>query len=254
MPSLTELLATWEAGLAAGDADRASLLHALARPDDEPAALLALPVGTRDADLVALRRALFGDEAALRVSCVDCGEEMEFGVALGELVPDGALGGEEAAVRELDVGEWTVRFRLPTPADLVAAAEAGAAGAGPAGAGPARARQVVLDRCVVGVSVDGRPAGADELPAHVQERIAEAAAVADPHADIRLDVPCPECGNRTKALFDIGTALWTELDAWARRTLLDVHLLAGAYGWTEPDVLALSPLRRRYYLELAGHA
>ena len=40
----------------------------------------------------------------------------------------------------------------------------------------------------------------------------------------------------------------------ARQTLLDVHLLASTYGWTEPDILAVPPLRRRHYLELAGYA
>jgi hypothetical protein len=84
--------------------------------------------------------------------------------------------------------------------------------------------------------------------------MAEAAAAADPGADIGLDVPCSECGYRAKAVFDIASSLWAELDSWARGTLFDVHVLAAAYGWTEPEVLALSPARRRRYLELVGHA
>ncbi|MFE6990250.1 hypothetical protein ACFVFN_19020, partial [Streptomyces pharetrae] len=82
--------------------------------------------------------------------------------------------------------------------------------------------------------------------------IAEAAEAADPAADVTLNVACPECGRATRAELDIASYLWTELDAWARDLLLDVHLLATAYGWSEPEILALSPLRRRYYLELCA--
>lgn len=52
--------------------------------------------------------------------------------------------------------------------------------------------------------------------------------------------------------FDIGAYLWEEVDAWADRTLRDVHLLAASYGWSERDILDLSPARRGRYLELAG--
>ena len=94
-----------------------------------------------------------------------------------------------------------------------------------------------------------RAAGGRAAPAGGQP-VAEA----DPYADVtarrglsRLrrapprpsSTSPPSCGPR--------------LDAWARATLLDVHLLATAYGWSEPEVLALSALRRRYYLELSGH-
>ena len=47
--------------------------------------------------------------------------------------------------------------------------------------------------------------------------------------------------------------LWTEIEAWAWRMLSDVHTLARAYGWGERDILALSPTRRQFYLEMGGH-
>jgi hypothetical protein len=42
------------------------------------------------------------------------------------------------------------------------------------------------------------------------------------------------------------------MDARARALLAEVHSLARAYGWTEPEILALSPQRRAAYLEMAG--
>ena len=40
------------------------------------------------------------------------------------------------------------------------------------------------------------------------------------------------------------------MEGRAKRLLMDVHLLARAYGWSEAEVLALSPARRRFYLEM----
>jgi hypothetical protein len=244
-PGAAELLAVWEAGLTAGGVRRALLLHSAVRPFAGTDELLAVPVGQRDADLYALRGALFGDRMDVRVTCEECKEEMEFGFAAREAIAaarpaDGPLSAEADG--------WTVRFRLPTTGDLAAAEDAAAA------SGPDGARAVLLERCVLQAHHDGRPVAAELLPDHVQRRIAAAAAEADPCADVRLAVVCPECGHRASAELDIVSYLWTELDAWARATLLDVHLLACAYGWTEPDILALSPLRRRYYLELCADA
>jgi hypothetical protein len=274
MPDATDLLATWEAGIAASSAQRALLLHALARPAEEAEWLLAAPVGERDADLLALRRTLFGERANVRLACAECAEDLEFDFAIRDALraarqeagrpaitqpsgahqpssdasappagtaPDGQPG--TAPIQVIEAG-WTVLLRPPTSADLLAAAEVPAD----------RGRAVVLTRCVLEARKGGRRVAAADLPLAVQERIAEAAAAADPRADITFDVPCPSCGHRTKALLDPGAFLWEELDAWARGMLLDVHLLAAAYGWSEPEVLALSPLRRRRYLELSGHA
>jgi hypothetical protein len=45
---------------------------------------------------------------------------------------------------------------------------------------------------------------------------------------------------------------WNEIEAWACRVLHDVHTLAGAYGWSEREVLRLSPTRRQMYLEMVS--
>ena len=69
MPGPADLLVTWEAGIAASGTHRALLLHALARPAVDAADLLATPVGERDAELLALRRSLFGEHADVRLAC-----------------------------------------------------------------------------------------------------------------------------------------------------------------------------------------
>ncbi|MFI8236395.1 hypothetical protein ACIF83_03910 [Streptomyces sp. NPDC085866] len=232
------LLATWEAGLAATATGRALLLHGTARPDLDAAALPAVPVGERESDLFALRRALFGERMQVRLECRACGTDMEFELDAGEFAR--SLDAPEDTVVRLTEGGWDITFRLPSAADLTTAARA------------ADPRAALLARCLVSAEHDGTPRTADALPAPVQRRIAEAVEAADPGADVTLSIGCPECGAAGRADLDIASYLWTELDAWARDLLLDVHLLATAYGWSEPEILALSPLRRRYYLELCA--
>lgn len=232
------LLAAWEEGLAEAPAGRALLLHRTARPDVDTAALPTLPLGEREADLFALRRALFGERMQVRLECRACGQDMEFDLDAGEFAK--SLVGPGDSVVRLAEGGWDVEFRLPGSADLMAAARA------------ADPRAALLVRCLVSAVRDGAPVSPDALPVPVQRRIAEAVEAADPGADVTLNIACPECGAATRAELDIASYLWTELDAWARDLLLDVHLLATSYGWSEPEILALSPLRRRYYLELCA--
>ncbi|KUL36503.1 hypothetical protein ADL22_23905 [Streptomyces sp. NRRL F-4489] len=243
-----ELLATWEAGLDRPGADRALLLHRAARPGADPGALLSAPLGERAADLFALRRTLFGDRMEVTLDCAaaGCGTALEFELDAGAQaarrprLPEGGL-------RVAEDG-WEARFRLPCPADLAAVAAARPADA-------TAARRLLAARCALTAHRSGQEAAADDLarlPDAVLKRFAEAAEQADPGAELTLEIACPQCGAATPAELDIAAYLWTELDAWARDLLLDVHLLASAYGWSEPEILALSPLRRRYYLELCA--
>ena len=52
--------------------------------------------------------------------------------------------------------------------------------------------------------------------------------------------------------FDIVSFFWREIEEFAIRTLREIHALARAYGWAEDQILALSPTRRRCYLEMVG--
>ncbi|MEL7046258.1 MAG: phage baseplate protein, partial [Pseudomonadota bacterium] len=72
---------------------------------------------------------------------------------------------------------------------------------------------------------------------------------ADPQGNVELDITCPSCAEQWQSPFDIVAYLWSELEAWGQRLLGDIHALASAYGWTEAEVLAVTPWRRRQYLE-----
>lgn len=239
-PTTAALLAAWEAGASEAHADRApSLLRSLGAVADgvDPG---QLTVGQCDARLFALRRGLFGDVLEAVATCPACGEEVELELSLAELQPV-ALDGEAPGGTYAADG-FEIAYRLPRNEDLRQLAAAGA------GAGPSD----LLDRCLVAArGPDGAPALAHELPPAVAEAVLEAMAERDTGAHLELDVRCP-CGAGFVDELDIRQVVWTDLTDWVGRTLTEVQQLAMAYGWSESDILAMAPWRRRWYLEAAG--
>lgn len=214
----------WEQGRARHPIDRALLLFAAAEPGLPRETLADLPVGRRDAAILDLRNASFGARIDGYGECPECGERFEFaldGRALREAAPP-ALHAEfhDAAGR---------RLRLPTSRDLASlAAVHGDAD---------EAAQALARSCVL----DGAQIEASEIDALI--------AAQDPAADLRLDLRCASCGHDWSLGFDPAGYCWEEIEARAVRLLDEVHGLARAYGWSEGEVLSLSPARRRAYLE-----
>ncbi len=134
-----------------------------------------------------------------------------------------------------------MRCRPPTSEDLAACA----------GLDLAASHAQLFDRCVIEARHQGQPLTARQLPDDVARRVVEQIAVSDPQADVRVNFDCPDCHYNWAETFDVASFFWTEIDAWARRTLREVHALATAYGWREGDILALSPGRRQIYLTMA---
>ena len=81
-----------------------------------------------------------------------------------------------------------------------------------------------------------------------QARVSAAVLEVDPLAELDIEVVCGACGHAWDEVFDIGPYLWTELDRAARAVLGTVATLARAFGWSEEQVLGLSPARRAWYL------
>lgn len=236
----SRLLAAWEQGAAQPPAARALLLLEAAEPQFGCDGLEAMGVGERDARLMALRERWIGPDVECLGACPSCGERVELSFALAQLRIEHA---PRDAVFEVDVDGRAWRLRLPNSGDLLALdGERDAAAA----------RRRLLERCVRGTPAPADAASVAAWPESVVSRVEQRMAELDPQAEVLLDVQCPQCGHRSQAPFEIENYLWAELDAWAHQLLHDVHRLASAYGWREPDILALSPQRRRAYLELIG--
>ncbi|MGW0522251.1 T4 family baseplate hub assembly chaperone [Crossiella sp. NPDC003009] len=225
-----EVLALWEAGLGQSPVRR-SLALAAAGGAEAPG---ELTVGQRESLLLSLREKGFGGVLPCQVACPACGEQLELTVEVTELRT--AEPPRESATLLAD--GVRVEFRPLRCADLLAvSAESG------------DARRELLRRTVVTAHRDGREVPVAELAEPVLEAIAAALPEVDPQADISLALDCSGCAHSWFAPFDVGGYLWAEIEACAHRLLFDIHALATAYGWTETEVLSVSPARRRFYLE-----
>jgi hypothetical protein len=229
VPSESELLSLWERGLARHPIDRALLLCSWARPELPGERLAGLPLGVVNTALLRMRARLFGPRIELQVRCEQCGEQLAVGLVVDELLADADQGDDRG---EVDVGAF--RFRVPDSRDMASVASELDAEA---------AALRLLERCCIAHPGTAVPALAAML-GDVEARLE----VADPIADLRLAVSCEACGHAWDTTLDAGALLWDEVRRHAEGLLGQVAALARAYGWTERDVLALSPRRRAAYL------
>ena len=110
--------------------------------------------------------------------------------------------------------------------------------------------QRLLDRCVLACTCDGEHFAARELPARVLDALSQHMESLDPGASVSFALDCPQCAAHWQAPLDVGDMVWQKVRAAAERVLLDIDALARAYGWTEREVLRLSPMRRAAYLQM----
>ena len=231
-------LRIWERGFSDKFIDRAIAILTEAEPETPIEQLVRLPIGQRDRQLLAIREATFGSHFQALMPCPECGEQLEFGFFAADLRREDDPR-ESIVSTSLSVGEFVLQLRLPDSTDLAAAAKCPDA---------VTARRTLARRCIGAAQQANKPITADAVPDNLIADIARHLEAIDP--DTTLEVICPICQSHTESLFDIANFLWTEIEAEALRLFRDVHQLAFNYGWRESDILAMTPLRRRIYLEL----
>lgn len=245
MADVTELglLTAWEAGIGRPAVERAVMLGALAS-GRSAGDVADLPLGECDRLLLALREQCFGPHLDGLADCPACGAKLDVRIGIDELrvADEPSPGGEQV----IDVAGTEVWLRPLTSRDV------GACGGD---------RGELLARCVVrpprvppGPDAPAAPDAPDaqlpEVPGPDLLNAIEASLdQLDPQAAVALTLDCAVCGTDWQAPVDVTEFVWGEVDQFARRLLSDVHTLACAYGWTESDVFAVSPARRRCYLE-----
>lgn len=248
-----ELLSVWEKSYRRLPAQQAIDVLVAAFPEYTAEQLAQLSIGQRDALLLLLRERLFGIQLNSVVACPQCQQRVELVFNTSDIKTQSVLAVADDSgppSMSLTVAGYEVSFRLPNSMDLLSIATCTDAD---------QARAQLLNRCirsitrtaenkVESVNLDGDC----QLPASLQEAITKCMAEADPQANIQLALTCPDCGHAWSAAFDIVTYLMEEIYRWAKLMLREIHTLARAYGWCEADILAMTSVRRRAYLELLG--
>lgn len=208
-------------------------LAALDRTDLSFEQCAHLPIGARDAMLVAMRAAMFGERLDLAAKCPHCEARLDVGLTTDALL---GIAPASGAPREVAIGERRFEVRAADSADLAAVAEL---------IDIEMARETIAIRCLVPLDGGERP---DFLADEEVDAIGAALAAIDPAGDPYVALECGACGAAWDAPIDIAAILAGEIE-WAADTLLDeIHELARAYHWSEAAILALSQDRRRAYL------
>jgi hypothetical protein len=199
-----------------------------------------LPLGWRDALLLALYREIRGPQLDTLADCPECESTLEVHLSIAELV-EGYDEPPEPGTRivDVDLGTALVRTSCPSTADLIAVSSASTA---------TEARTTLIERCVWSVR---RPDGSDApLTTHEVARLGGELEGLDPLVDVRVEIECAECGHTWAAFLDVPALVWAQVQGSAHRLLREVDALAARYGWAEQDILSMTARRRLAYLDL----
>ena len=225
--SSADFLDLWERGFRLHPIDQGLLALSAALSGTPYDSLADWPLGRRNRALAELRCGCFGPQLQGWTSCPQCAEKLEFQMDTRAIIEQ-----EPASTETVATGGHS--FRLPTSRDLARSIR------------EPDSREAA-HRLLASCCLDEAPPRwtDDEL-----EQIGESMAVADPLSETRLTLDCPNCGNRWDETLELAAFLWAEIEARARRLLLDIHTLASAYGWTETEILSFTDRRRAAYLEM----
>jgi predicted RNA-binding Zn-ribbon protein involved in translation (DUF1610 family) len=201
-----------------------------------PEQVAALTVGDREALLLHLRRITIGEQLECHFPCSACGERMEVGLTVGDLLL--APYESAAAAYSITVDGTEFRVRPPTGADQAAVAVL-------ASVDLEGATEALLRSCL--------EPGTKLAPDQVASLSAQMQAL-DPQGDLVLDFQCPACGAAGRASLSAADYLVRELVAKQEAVLREIHLLALHYHWSEAEIMAVPPARRQQYLRLLGLA
>lgn len=243
MRSLTvpELLDIWEKGRGRQPVYHGLAMLAALSPNKSLEQLARLTIGERDSCLLKLRELTFGSQMTSLAKCSACGETMELKFSTRDLMAPSEV--ERNEIEIFRFHGYELQFRLPNSIDLISISKC---------SDSEKARDILLSRCILLANYQGNDLSPDKLPSEVLDAVVTKMEGIDSQADVQLELICSKCSHRWLMAFDITSFFWNEIDHWAKGLLQDVHVLAMAYGWSENDILEMSPWRRRIYLEMIG--
>jgi hypothetical protein len=195
----------------------------------------SLPATDLGSVALVIRRSWIGEVIRTDAKCPGpgCRERIDVSFGIGDYLhyhrprqPRSAIG--VAGEDWLTLAGTSVRFRVPTVADLLAAMSCDQPAA------------ELSDQCV----------DAPELSRALARRLDRALSALAPSLDDLLGGSCPACGHKVTMRFDPLVYTLTELRQAFSGIHLEAHALAAAYGWPETSILALPRSRRQRYASM----
>ncbi len=230
------VLALWESALGQAPLARGEALLRAAGVGEAGGTL-----GEHNRSLIALHSRLFGCEIALSSRCPNCDTPVEFATDGDALVFGMHPPMDAHSPLHFESAGHVIEFRLPRSADIATSDAAD---------GDAFAQRL-LECCVSACTHDARRVPVRDVPDSVLDALSQHMESLDPDASLRFALECPQCAAHWQATLDVAELVWKKVRCAAEQTLVDIDALARAYGWTEREVLALRPLRRAAYLQMA---
>jgi hypothetical protein len=229
MLSAAQLFALWEPASGAPAHQRLEPLVAALNPGE---AIAQDTLGARNRRLLALQAALGEPPPGAHLRCRQCGTDNEFAVPAADILACPVPAASARVV--IRSGSRRLTFRLPRMADLSEAASSE----------PGDALGLIVARCRIGGAPD------DPIPPAAVARLAARFEALDPAARILIDLACAECGAALRATVDLAEFAAAAVERLIDRLQREIHVIAGAYGWTESEILALPQSRRRRYVAM----
>jgi hypothetical protein len=203
--------------------------------DGAPVDWAGLPAPDVGAVALEIRRSWFGDLISSEARCPDpgCREWIDVSFGIGDYLrhhrprrPRGIV--PAPGEGWFSLARATVRFRVPTAADLLAVVS------------DQRPADALSCRCI----------DAPEISRALARRLDHALSALAPNLDDMLGGTCPGCGHQVAVRFDPFGYTLAELRNAFSGIFLETHALAAAYGWPEEVILALPRSRRRRYASI----
>lgn len=239
--STSELLTIWEREMNQPLIQKTLILLCQACPEMESDDVAKLSIGERDARLLQLREWIFGPRFKNMADCPACSERMEWETNIEDILLLPVQNFEPVKEFDLKVDEFNIRFRLPNSIDISNAI---------ANSNEPSDPRKLLITCILEAQSNQENYKINDLPDKVMNALSRRIEELDTQADIRMKISCPNCSHQWEARFDIASYLWMEINSWAKRILRDVYTLARTIGWSEQEILSMSPKRRQMYLEM----
>lgn len=187
-----------------------------------------------DAVMLLIRSFEFGDLLRAEAVCPEsaCATRIDISFSLAEYLRHPMPKTPRGVVRVVDSTWFELRdcgqFRIPTVADQLAVQR------------NPQPHKALIARCI-------RPV---DLSAAQVRRIERAMDTIAPLLAAQLDGVCPACAARVHLWFDPRQYVLVELRNRALYLYEDVCVLAGAYHWSEAEIVAMPAARRMKYAEI----